>query len=231
MADRSNVTRSAPSGINGATQDDIDDFANRTVERAADSSKSSIPSSADSICKADIDGELSVLELIKGTRTIRLRSHSHLEGLGPVRQPETPEHPANTLLLFQESEEQDWQKDDRQEPTEWADHGLLNVRSTKLLFCRSHHSSPETAELFRNIPVSIGRFSPAILDSSDRPGDSILSTVRPDHAAFVLFTSGSTGKPKGILQDRRENCRWLAPSNVPSDRAHHVQGISGEHAA
>ncbi|KAL8761655.1 MAG: hypothetical protein Q9184_002239 [Pyrenodesmia sp. 2 TL-2023] len=56
---------------------------------------------------------------------------------------------------------------------------------------------PETAECFRNISVSIVRVSSAMLNSSDRPEDSILPTVQPNHAAFVLFTSGSTGKPKG----------------------------------
>lgn len=105
-------------------------FASRTVERPAMSSKSSTESSADTICKVDIDGELSALELIKGTRTIKHRSHPQLEGLSPARQPETPEHLVNTMLLFQESEEQDWQGDDRQDPAEWADRGLVDVRTT-----------------------------------------------------------------------------------------------------
>lgn len=67
-------------------------------------------------------------------------------------------------------------------------------------------TSPETAELFRNISVSIVQVSAAMLNSSDRPGDSILPTVRPEHTAFVLFTSGSTGKPKGILQEHASVC-------------------------
>lgn len=76
------------------------------------SNKPLTPSSAGSICKADIDGELSVLELIKGMRTIKHRSHPQLEGLGPARQPQASEQTVNTMLLFRASEEQDWPGDD-----------------------------------------------------------------------------------------------------------------------
>ncbi|KAL8902464.1 MAG: hypothetical protein Q9207_004685 [Kuettlingeria erythrocarpa] len=349
-------------------------FACRTVEGAAHSDKPLTPSSAGSICKADIDGELSVLELIRGMRTIQHRCPPQFEGLGPARQPQALEHTVNTLLLLQASEEQDWREDDRREPAEWDDDDLIhpklvidinlscnkllailyylpstlsvvsapnvasvyakgiqqilkhparNVRDIDLLSTRdlehltawnqplpqkvnacvhdlvlehvkaspkapaicswdgnltyqeldemscqlAHHFikagvkrealvpvcfekslyavvamvaihraggafvpldpahpedrlraiidkaeaeivvvSAETAGLFRNISVSIVQISPAMLRGSDLPANSILPTVRPDHAAFVLFTSGSTGKPKGILQEHASVC-------------------------
>ncbi|KAL8750734.1 MAG: hypothetical protein Q9199_006878 [Rusavskia elegans] len=60
---------------------------------------------------------------------------------------------------------------------------------------------PTTAQLFRNISVSLVEVSPSVLESCDASVNASLSAVGPDHAAFVLFTSGSTGKPKGIIQE------------------------------
>ncbi|KAI4086061.1 MAG: hypothetical protein LQ344_007876 [Seirophora lacunosa] len=373
-------------------------FACSIVEEAA------MPSSVDGICKADIDGDLSALELIKGMKTRRFRCLAQSEALAPP--PRTLDvHPANTLLLFQESEEQEWQEDDRREAAGWDDNGLVDVRSYS--FCRRFHwltrrpkqaqvvvdintlgdkllatinylpstlsvvsaqnvasvyakgiqqmlthparkvkdmdllsprdlehlarwnqpfpqkvnacvhdlvlehakatpqapaicswdgdityqkldemsyqlaqelikagvkqetlvplcfkksfpavvamvaihraggafvpldpahpedrlkaiidkaeakivvTCPQTAALFRNIPVSIVKVSASMLKPSDALDGSILPTVPPGHAAFVLFTSGSTGKPKGILQEHASVCT----SSLAHGRALHV---------
>ncbi|KAL9601435.1 MAG: hypothetical protein Q9219_002501 [cf. Caloplaca sp. 3 TL-2023] len=68
-------------------------------------------------------------------------------------------------------------------------------------------TSPETAHLFKNMPVASIQVTSSMMETSGAADDSrTLPSVRPDHAAFVLFTSGSTGKPKGILQEHASVC-------------------------
>ncbi|KAL8735105.1 MAG: hypothetical protein Q9166_000981 [cf. Caloplaca sp. 2 TL-2023] len=83
-------------------------------------------------------------------------------------------------------------------------------------------TSPETARLFRDMPVKTVEVSPTIMDFSEVLLDFSLPTVRPDHAAFVLFTSGSTGKPKGIIQEHASVCT----SAIAHGRAMHVTSES-----
>ncbi|KAL9002482.1 MAG: hypothetical protein Q9188_004583 [Gyalolechia gomerana] len=66
--------------------------------------------------------------------------------------------------------------------------------------------SPETAPLFRDIPVTVVKVTSSMLESPVLESEQLLPAVRPDHAAIVLFTSGSTGKPKGILQEHASVC-------------------------
>ncbi|KAL8668796.1 MAG: hypothetical protein Q9168_006589 [Polycauliona sp. 1 TL-2023] len=67
-------------------------------------------------------------------------------------------------------------------------------------------TSPTTANLFRNISVSVIEVSPSFIESPDGSVDVHLPTASPSDAAFVLFTSGSTGKPKGIIQEHASVC-------------------------
>lgn len=83
-------------------------------------------------------------------------------------------------------------------------------------------ASPETASLFRDIPVRVVQVSASSFNSSGAVCEGALPVVRPDHAAFVLFTSGSTGKPKGILQEHASVCT----SSVAHGRALNISSDS-----
>ena len=67
-------------------------------------------------------------------------------------------------------------------------------------------TSSETACLFRHLPVKIIEVSPSRSKTDYALLNRSLPTVRPYHAAFVLFTSGSTGTPKGIVQEHASVC-------------------------
>lgn len=83
-------------------------------------------------------------------------------------------------------------------------------------------TSPETAHIFDDIPVSVVQVSSSSLGSTESSSDNILPKVRPDHAAFVLFTSGSTGTPKGIVQEHASVCT----SSLAHGRAMYVSSNS-----
>ena len=67
-------------------------------------------------------------------------------------------------------------------------------------------TSSETACLFHHLPVKVIEVSPSRSKPDYTLLDRSLPTVRPYHAAFVLFTSGSTGTPKGIVQEHASVC-------------------------
>src|SRR2546422_685037 len=41
------------------------------------------------------------------------------------------------------------------------------------------------------------------------PAENILTEVKPEHLAYVLFTSGSTGRPKGVALEHRSAAAFI----------------------
>ncbi|KAI4105689.1 MAG: hypothetical protein L6R37_002588 [Teloschistes peruensis] len=83
-------------------------------------------------------------------------------------------------------------------------------------------TSPETAQIFHDTPVSVVQVSSSSLKSTELSLDNLLPKVQPDQAAFVLFTSGSTGTPKGIVQEHASVCT----SSLAHGRAMYVSSSS-----
>ncbi|KAI3581769.1 hypothetical protein IWW34DRAFT_903772 [Fusarium oxysporum f. sp. albedinis] len=73
-------------------------------------------------------------------------------------------------------------------------------------------TTPAYATLFKDYPAVLVSSSNGQLhimppiDSGDEETESMLESVGPDNAAFVVFTSGTTGVPKGIVLEHRAVC-------------------------
>lgn len=75
-------------------------------------------------------------------------------------------------------------------------------------------TEPKYTALFKDRVHTVA-LSPSLFDCL--PGDQVAKqytydSVRPNHAAFVVFTSGSTGKPKGIVQEHGAYCTSMVES-------------------
>lgn len=107
-------------------------FACEVSKEAADADQSLLSNTSDDLlCKAEIEAEVPVIDLLRGMKTIKHNPSSHLAraslscvglslGLAIL--------PANTLLIFHEHERQDWLQDQKRGSRDGSDGGLVDVR-------------------------------------------------------------------------------------------------------
>ncbi|KAL9025892.1 MAG: hypothetical protein Q9196_005361 [Gyalolechia fulgens] len=105
------------------------------------------------ICKADIEADLSAIDLLRRMKTITHNSSS--QSAGAPLLPSLPfsgwsAPPANTLLLFHEHERQDWLEEQGRECRDWNDPGaihpqvVLDINISRNGLLATLHYSPST---------------------------------------------------------------------------------------
>lgn len=111
-------------------------FACEIFKEAADNGKYTLPNVMDGICKAEIDGEIPVMEMVRGMRMIKHSSHSQSSGpqLFPRQHLTSPEALlTNSLIRFREDIGQDLLEAERQDCMDWDSHGSTDVRMSTLI--------------------------------------------------------------------------------------------------
>ncbi|KAI4254709.1 MAG: hypothetical protein LQ352_002945 [Teloschistes flavicans] len=98
---------------------------------------SSTPSVVSKFCKADVGGEVRVLELVNRMSIKTYESRSPLLKARPfptLQSSPSGVLPVNTLLFFRDREEQDWLDDERQEPEDCVCNDVIKVSIDRAAF-------------------------------------------------------------------------------------------------